>query len=197
MAQTPTILNIAAGKFNPLNLENFSPFFLVNLDTMYYTIDSPEVIERAWDDWAKIGDKTFHCNEDAFKFMENTRMFFDRVCIYRFLEHVSFTQLDYFIYLLSSITKPGATLDIIVPDYTKLARMISDDNPGSPTFPEDNILLTTELLNEPSCPHASIWTTQRAKYFFELENRFLFDNVASDYDFDGRDIYLRFHVKRI
>jgi hypothetical protein len=64
-------------------------------------------------------------------------------------------------------------------------------------FPEHNILLTTELLNEPSCPHASIWTRNRAKYFFSLEGRFEVPHTWDSVKFDGRDIYLRFKANRI
>jgi hypothetical protein len=33
-----TILNIAAGKLKPINLEETEPFFLINLDTMYLNL---------------------------------------------------------------------------------------------------------------------------------------------------------------
>ena len=64
-------------------------------------------------------------------------------------------------------------------------------------FQAHNILLTTELLNEPSCPHASIWTPERARYFFELEGRFNVTYMVNNFLFDGRQIYMRFMAERI
>jgi len=196
------ILNIAAGKFQPIGLllEMDEPHFLVNLDTMYYQFDEEKDIEASFDLWTETTDKVFHCKEDAFQFMERTRIMFDKICIYRFLEHVSFTQVQYFIYLLSTVTNPGALIDIIVPNYNNLATMILQEDPLDPAggnFEAHNIELTTELLNEPSCPHASIWTPSRARYFMELEGRFRVEDVNERFEFDGRDIYLRFWAERI
>jgi hypothetical protein len=192
-----TILNIAAGKFEPVGLTDMDPYFLVNLDTMYYRISDPAVIEQEYDDWIQTINQTFYCQEDAISFMERTRMSFNKICIYRFLEHISFTQVQYFIYLLSTITESGAWVDIIVPNYETLARLILNELPLAGNFEADNILLTTELLNEPSCPHASIWTPARARYFMELEGRFKVEDVIENYEFDGRDIYMRFWAERI
>jgi len=194
-----TILNIAAGKFKPLSMNNMEyPTFLINLDTMYYAHTSPEAIEIHYDEWTKTMDKEYFCKADAFEFMERTKIFFDEICIYRFLEHVSFTQVDYFIYLLSTITKKGALVDVIVPNYETLAKkLLQFDKPGHKGFQARNILLTTELLNEPSCPHASIWTPDRAKYFFELEGRFKLKELDEKFMFDGRDIYIRFIAERL
>ncbi len=194
---TKVILNIAAGKFQPINLEPIS--FLVNLDTMYYHHTEASLIEAIYNDWKikRATNKKFYCSQDVFSFMERTIINFDKVCIYRFLEHVSYTQALYFIYLLSTITRKGSLIDVIVPNYEKLANMILKEDVNDKDFEANNILLTTELLNEPSCPHASIWTPARAEYFFELEGRFKVNQWVSDYEFDGRKIYLRFLAERI
>jgi hypothetical protein len=191
------ILNIAAGKGMVLDVEK--PYFLVNIDTMFYLNHSPEQVERAAVRW----NPDYHKSEmhnikvDAFEFMERTVIPFDRVCIYRFLEHVDFTKVLYFIYLVSTVIRSGGIVDVIVPNYEILARMILNEFPLNERFEETNILLTTELLNEPSCPHASIWTPARATYFWELENRFRLDEIQEIFEFDGRNIYLRFKMKRV
>jgi hypothetical protein len=112
---------------------------------------------------------------------------------------VSFTQVLYFIYLVSTCIRVGGIVDIIVPNYHTLADMLLQDTTDDPEFEERNILLTTELLNEPSCPHASIWTPQRASYFFEYEGRFkvLEDKLDPHFVYDGRNIYLRFQAERV
>jgi hypothetical protein len=75
--------------------------------------------------------------------------------------------------------------------------MLLEESTKSPNFEGENILLTTELLNEPSCPHASIWTPERAEYFWQLEKRFVVYDMFDKYEFDGRDIYMRFLLKRV
>ena len=191
-----TILNLAAGKFKPIEILS-KHHFLVNVDTMYYEFERPDVIEYNWRNWGRVKDITMYCNEDAFTFMERTKMLFDQVCIYRFLEHVSMDKVLYFIYLVSTVTKPGSLVDVIVPNYAILAEMILGEYPTHPNFDKQNVELTTELLNEPSCPHASIWTDHRAKHFWEFEKRFKVVDICNHYDFDGRDIYLRFWAERI
>lgn len=198
---TETILNIAGGKIEPLEVDMIpkidKPAFIVNVDTMYYLNDDPQKVEREWKDWTKTYDVAFNIKADVFEFLERTIMKFERICIYRFLEHVSFTNVLYFIYLLSTITKKGSSIDVIVPNYRILAQMILDENPKDESFEQKNIELTTELLNEPSCPHASIWTDSRAEYFFTFEKRFEIIDVCNDFNFDGRNIYLRFWARRL
>ncbi len=192
------ILNIAAGKFAPINLPDKN-FKIVNLDTMYYHHDSPENIEKSMY-INNDADSIYNCKRDAFEFMERTSLVFDEVVCYRFLEHVSFDRIPYFIYLISTVLKVGGTFDCIVPNYLLLAEMIfkeSEMNIGGTDWDSHNTLLTTELLNEPGCPHASIWTSSRVKYYMEFEGRFEIDIIDPSYQFDGRDIYIRFIAKRI
>jgi len=191
-----TILNIAAGKELPLTLPK--PYFLINSDIMYYHNSHPVIIEKEWADWTKTIDKTYYCKTDIYEFMERTKISFNKICIYRFLEHVPMDKVCYFIYLLSTITNKGSVIDIIVPNYTILAEMILNEKIDN-NFHANNIILTTELLNQPPDPHTSIWTVERAKYFFELEKRFevLEKEIDRRFKFDGRDIYMRFFARRI
>ncbi len=193
----PAILNIAAGKLQPLDLEEKRGFFLVNLDPMYYTYSSEEMIEDHYSSPRSLATITHYCNADAYEFMERTKIIFDRVCIYRFLEHVPMDKVLYFIYLVSTVTTKNSEVDIIVPNYNFLAGMILHEDVYSSRFEQDNVLVTTELLNEPSCPHASIWTAERAKYFWEYEGRFKVKFIQPSFNFDGREIYLRFKARRL
>lgn len=194
------ILNLGAGKISPILQDQIKekPHFIVNLDTAYYeSALRPEFVEKAFTAWERRSSVICFCKEDAFVFMERTKLIFDRVCVYRLLEHISMDKVLYFIYLLSTITRKGDLIDVIVPDYEKLANMILKEYVHDVDFEAHNILLTTELLNDPSCPHASVWTHARAEYFFELEKRFKVNQWVSDYEFDGRNIYLRFFAERL
>ena len=195
------ILNLGAGKIKPiLNLQTKDSFFTtVNLDTGYFSAATPEEIEDFIENKMpyQVQQNELYCNCDAFEFMEKFRPQFDRICAYRFLEHISFTQILYFIYLVSTCVKNGGLVDIIVPNYETLSKMLLNESTRSPSFESENILLTTELLNEPSCPHASIWTPERAEYFWQLEKRFVVYDMLPEFEFDGRNIYMRFIMKRI
>jgi hypothetical protein len=192
--ENATVLNIAGGKVKPIFDHTPDPMFLVNLDTSYYVGERPDLLENDWNFWKRQEtsrpSREYFVNTDIYEFLSRTTMKFDFITIYRFLEHVPFDKVLFFIYLLSTVTEKGSVVDIIVPDYYKLAKMIIEENVDSKTFEAKNILLTTELLNEPSCPHASIWTVDRLDKFFRLEKRF--DPLEfNSYKFDGRDIYLR------
>ena len=194
------ILNLGAGKLKPLSLPKDSNF-IINLDQSYFTGLLPEDAENYMRGYKKRGatnNVTIHCKTDAFEFMERTTLKFDRIVMYRFLEHIPFDRVLYFIYLVSTISKLGAIVDIIVPDYKILAKMLlaEDDILYLSALESHNIILTTELLNEPGCPHASIWTPQRIDKFWELENRFKVLKTESPFKFDSRNIYLRSIVER-
>lgn len=209
------VLNIAGGKFNhlPILESEKSPYFTsfeINVDTGHYTDTIPQGIESEATSWISDPDhvsKVRYLREDAFRFMERTVLKFDRVAIYRFLEHVTFTQVLYFIYLVSTVTKKGGLVDVIVPNYEILCEnILAEKNVFEPSdskvntykiFENHNIQVTTELLNEPSCPHASIWTPFRAQLFWELEKRFRIDDIDAFFKFDGRDIYMRFIAERL
>jgi len=201
-----TILNIAGGKIVPIgfsesiNEPHFMKHFIVQLDPMYYSNCTAQHVESSHTSWVQNNIKmAFLCPVDAFEFMERVFINFNHVAIYRFLEHVSFTKVPYFIYLVSILLEKGDIVDVIVPNYETLAEMIIKEDlfdPSGGNFEPHNILLTTELLNEPSCPHASIWTPDRMRYFWELEGRFKVKEMDENFHFDGRDIYIRAIIER-
>jgi len=208
------ILNLAGGKLGPLPDvfdEHGAHAYVVNVDSMYQSSVSVAHIENmlgVWeedicagniDDYDRITEQ-YVC-EDVFEFMETCRKTFDVITVYRFLEHVPRDKVLYFIYLLSTTVKVGGYIDVIVPDYEILAKMLLTETPEllhTPMFEKHNIILSTEMLNEPEAPHASIWTPSRAFKFFELEERFVINQPpVSNFEFDGRNIYLRFSAVRI
>jgi len=199
------VLNIAAGKIKPIEfLLKQKLAIITNIDPMYDRGNSKISIGGVERETEELERKRSHTTQEifvsmsAFDFMEKTKLFFDQVCAYRFLEHVSMEYINYFIYLISTCTKPGVKVDIVVPDYEILANMILHEEViGNPGFEKHNILLTTELLNVKVDPHCSIWTEPRLRYFWELEDRFKVVKIEHEYEFDGRNIYLRMIAERI
>jgi predicted SAM-dependent methyltransferase len=189
-------LNIAAGKIYPIDFDVDADNFLVQLDKMYWAVNEVNLIERNHEFWLRnFKGEIQHCDVDAFEFLANYKYQFDHISCYRFLEHVTKTDVQGFIYLLSTALKVGGTLDIIVPNYEILADMILNENLSKDVnhteWERHDTMLTYELLNEPSMPHASIWTPNRIKYFFDLEERFEIKELNPNYLFDGRDLYIR------
>lgn len=196
-------LNVGAGNINPLRLyKNDKHDIVLNVDESYLNGTPMEHIDHDIKMNLNNSGTQLYLKGDIFEYLGATRTKFDRVVMYRFLEHISFTDVEYFIYLISRVLKKNGLVDVIVPDYTLLAGMILNEeyfqavDPNF-NFTSHNILLTTELLNEPNDPHASIWTPQRMKYFWELEGRFELLKQRSSFKFDGRDVYLRSVLKRV
>lgn len=198
------VLNIAAGKMDPiLSDEDIQKsLFIIHLDRNYLNPWTCRDLELEFAEWSrklsKVDDKAYRCNHDIFDFLEKTIMTFDLITIYRFMEHVPLSKLLYFIYILSSVTNPGCKVDCIVPNVELLARRIINEKVFDQSFPSEDIITTTELVNEPYDPHASLWTPLRAKYYFELEKRFEVptNQIVTPYEFDGRNIYMRFTAIR-
>jgi hypothetical protein len=197
-----TILNIAGGKIQPLDLPDY-PYFLVNLDTMYFNCTSVMDLEIQHENFkrngpANIETKRNYVNFDVYEFLERYRLKFDSISIYRFMEHVPLDKLLYFIYLLSTSVVLDGTIDVIVPNIEILSHKILKERDLSiDEFPAHDILVTTEVVNEPSSPHLSLWSPLRAKYYFELEKRFVVENIVTPFEFDGREIYMRFSARRV
>lgn len=195
------ILNVAAGRFLPLNLNEFEAYHLINIDLMYsHGQDRMDMIENSFSSWLTTQGRTdtIYCNINVWEFLERFSQRFDHIAIYRFMEHIPRARLDYFIYLLSAVLKIGECVDCIVPNYEILAaKILEEPMVDAKDWEAHDILVTTELLNEPPDPHASIWTPMRARYYFEKEGRFEIERVEPKFRFDGRDIYMRFFARRV
>jgi predicted SAM-dependent methyltransferase len=192
------ILNLGAGKLLPLDVKD--PNFIINIDTGYFggeNLASLGPMVGRWIDEDRCKNRNMYLDDDVFKVLNGINFQADRIVAYRFLEHIPENDVLSSIYQISTALKIGGTLDIIVPNYKTLANMLLNEKVLDVDFLKHNITLTYELLNEPSCPHASIWTRDRVDFFFTYEGRFRIKHLVEDYEFDGRDIYLRFMAERI
>lgn len=205
METKKTFLNIGAGpRIKPLEIQKGfqGKYFLVNIDPTYQeTFDNLPDIEnrhKLFDYYKDTVETEEHFIKATWQeFIPFYRNYFDKVVMYRVLEHVPMTEVLYFIYMVSTILKVHGYVEGIVPNYKTLAEMLLKENIKSKDFEEKNILITTEMLNERMDPHASIWTPDRVKRFFELEGRFNVEDVNPAFEFDGRDIYIKFLAQRI
>ena len=188
------ILNVAGGK---IILDTSKMYdednFVVHLDIRFDGVPMDVIQTKFIEDEAGL----YFSGENIYKFLEINNIPFDVVYCHRFLEHVPFDNVLNFIYQLSQNIVEGGQIEVIVPDYHKLAKLLITEKVGSKSWEAENIILTTELVNCPSDPHASIWTVDRLKYFFELENRFSLSHCETDYEYDGRDIYIKAVFTRI
>jgi len=194
-----SILNIGSGKSEPLDLDLHGQYFIVNVDPCYIDkteIDEIDRLHKKWN-YIKSSTKIFYIKSTWQDFISSYRNSFDRVVLYRYLEHVRMTEVLYFIYMLSTCIKIGGLVDVIVPNYTLLSDMLLQEDINDKDYEFNNILLTTELLNEPEDPHASIWTPQRARYYFELEKRFKVIQINERFIYDNRNIYMRIIAERV
>ncbi len=195
-------LNLAAGKLAPIDYSVADSDFLIQLDQMYDGGSTIQMLETEYEMWLrnKVA-ATEDTSVDAFQFLSTFKYEFDVVSFYRFLEHISKPDIQGFIYLVSTAVKIGGIVDVIVPNFQILAQMLVGENLTDKVRHADwerhDTLVTYEMLNEPSMPHASIWTPDRLKYFFELEERFELELMEDEYNFDGRDIYTRAQFKRV
>ena len=200
MSVKTTILNIGCGKLLPLDLPE--SYFLINLDSIEFNeSERTHSVLDELDDYAKsftrVSNETRYIHEDVWDFFEMTVHKFDRIVSYRFLEHIPRENLLSFLWNISTCLKVGGKLDIIVPNHQKLAEMLVNEKPEDIKDQSHDILLTTEFLNEPSEPHASLWSPDRAKYYLGVEKRFEIDEIIENFEFDGRDIYIRILARRV
>ncbi len=193
------ILNLAGGRMNPLGLiENSKEedYFIINVDRMYKK-SSQFLSNYDYKNYIKNENCDYYnhyVKSNITEFLNDCMIYFDRICMYRYLEHVGYSDALYLIYQLSTITKKDSIIDVIVPDYIKLCNII----PGlTGEFNNNFILCQTELFNEINDPHKLITTPKTVKYLFELEKRFKVEKIIENFEFDGRNIYLRFLIRRL
>lgn len=193
------ILNVAAGKVLPLDLDKVGrDSLLINVDKVYYHGKEISEVERIHGEWLTTPDyQNIHCNADIFDFLQRYSKRFNKVVVYRFMEHVRRADLSFFIYLLANIIEIGGMIECIIPNYQVLARLLIEENVKDSNWEALDILLTSEIVNEPDDPHASVWTPERAMHYFELEGRFKVTDIDSTFRFDGREIYLRVFAERV
>ena len=96
---------------------------------------------------------------------------------------------------LNVLTNSKATLEIVVPNAYKLAKLLIayENGPHLSMIAATNhkLIINTEFCNEQSSPHLSIWTPKLAKEYIESEGTWKVKTINDEYCFAGRDIYMK------
>ena len=205
-----SILNLGSGN-KGLVPYDFPTGFIVNVDLNFLNSSSISGIYKYQQEFNNDDDiecVNYYFRGEALHFLDEYPGTFNYVASYRFFEHIGKFDLLYFLYQVANIMNKDAELDIIVPNYITLANRILNEEkilrdipitepPRLPAnWENQDIITTTEVVNTPDMPHASIWTPQRAKYYLELEERFEVISIDEEFDFDGRNVYMRIKAKR-
>jgi len=156
--------------------------------------------------------------ENIFSFLENYKVRnISYIVANRVFEHIPREKMFYLLYLLKDVSVGGAVLSIVVPNFIgifeKLSQLnkallstCSEEKSGAiqdsfesckstflekvSKFEKALIDIHTEIFNEPSDPHRSVWTPGLAKYYLELEQYWEVVNI-DELILDNRDWYLK------
>jgi len=218
-----TFLNLGAGRSKPLELPTDKPYFLMNVDRMYKAMSSfkDDVgynslvgAIRAWHKFVNERSESFnsetppwihYVGEDIPTFLDTYLEQFQNITIYRYLEHIPWTKLGYFIYQVSQLVEQSGIVDIIVPNFVTLGERLksleedleSGECLDSQWLENELIILNSEFVNEPFDPHQCMTSPQILHRAFTTEGRFKLVKSWPQFNYDGRDIYMRMIFKRI
>ena len=184
------ILSIGTGRewreFNAYHSDSF----VVHVDYLYN--NNHHIVFSENDNCELIG-------EDIFKYLENyPERDFDSIEACRVFEHIPADKISYLLYLLYSVSKPKATLRIVVPDFLKVGEELNKLEEllacnsiqlAPRVFNRKMIELTSEFFNEKSDPHQSVWTPNLANYYLSLEGYWV-PGGFTHIHLDGRNWYL-------
>ena len=213
------ILDIGAGKYNTelVNRDPDNGLVIVHIDRCYGSFGK-SVNETAcvvqglmnasdgqttifWDNiMVEVPQKNkildIFCKSDVWEFMDGFPIkIFDRIICNRMFEHLEYCggEVGRMIEACNAISKYDATLEFVVPNAEKLARMILKQGVLS-----DNevMIINTEFCNGKFDPHASVWTPKLAKKYIEQEGTWNIIKIDEDYPFAGRDIYMKVWCKK-
>jgi hypothetical protein len=196
------ILNLGAGKMEiPLGMSEFRVHVdrcYENLPEKIHNLESICIYQDMVEKKKVKANRILYYAGDIFEFLEKYPKKFDEIELYRVLEHIPRDKVLYFIYLMADILKDHGIIEVVCPDYKKLAQMILNDLPTDATkYEQQEIVLYTELFNEPNDPHCFITTHERLERVFTLENRFKILDGDQPVSFENRTIYFQMKFQRI
>lgn len=164
-----------------------------------YKNSSMIFVDKMFKQYVNNSEDNWFDSKDIFEFLENyLNKDINLVTTARFMEHVAQDRVQYLLYLFHCVCSENAKLEIIVPDYIKVAdnlKYIEAINTPK-EFNDLLIKLSTEIFNTSDDPHQSVWTPFLAKYYIELENLWKVDSI-NDVTIDGRSWYIKIEASKI
>jgi len=206
------MLDIGAGKYNEELLRPLpnDGLVVVHIDRCYEGTFGKTITETAetvrnfismdqmnLDSYMGVGKvpdgKISHlfCKCDVFEFMDNFPIkAFDMILCNRMFEHLEYCggEVGRMLEACNAISKYDATLEFVVPNAEKLAKMVLQSGPLSDN---DVMIINTEFCNGKFDPHASIWTPRLAHKYIDQEATWVITKIEETYPFAGRDIYMK------
>lgn len=120
----------------------------------------------------------------------------------RVFEHFNEDEIGLNLFLLHRVAAPEAKLEIIVPDFVKIVESFNllekalneKSNMKAGEFSLELLKVNTEIFNEPSDPHKSIWSKTFGQYRIEKEGYWKVEQIQY-VTLDNRDWYLKFDCR--
>ncbi len=169
--------------------------------------------------WSESTNTNIHLEAcDIFEFLGNYYgEKFDKVESSRFFEHVDYEKIPELLYLIKNVMKPGAILEVIVPNFSAvfstflqfeknmyedkenrsfLKKDIKPDKLTPSIFNRLLIDFHTEIFNTKKDPHRCLWSPNLAEYYFKLENFFSTLDIEENVELDNRNWYMKIVAKK-
>lgn len=172
---------------------------------------------RRWERWRGVNDEVVCVDPsydhetivgnvrlkplDAFAFLEAYgSKDLDFVTSSRMFEHILPDRVPYLLFLIACCTKEGGKLEIIVPDYNLIGKMVETIDARKLSGQEFNrrmIWAWAEMLGgEGAWQHKSIWTPAIARYYISHEELWSVPKI-SNVCIDQRALFLRAEAVRL
>ena len=208
-----SLLNLGAGKIDNIDNSRYQSYtHVVHVDRYFDEKNSKsisqteEYISHSAPGGTFVGDvvPTYACcRADIFEFLDTFRYKFDDVIAERIFEHMEWTngEIGRLIEAVNMISRPNATLTIVVPNSIKLAKMLLNyeehcDELDRIDLRKHKLIINTEFCNIRCDPHLSVWTPVLAKEYIESEGSWVIDSIDENYHFANRDIYMKIVCKK-
>lgn len=118
---------------------------------------------------------------------------FDFVFSERCLEHISYNELHYLFYLLYTKCEDDACMEIVVPNFDHISGIVLDmdsKTDKAQEFQRNLIIAHTEVFNDETDPHRSIWNEPLAHYYMETEKYWQILKLEENFEIDNRNCYM-------
>jgi hypothetical protein len=191
-------LNLGAGKISPDRYNDYG--IVVHVD-QYFNESSSLDIDCVINEFGRsdrVGNTQMMCKSKLFDFVDQFPFKFDIVLAERIFEHMEYTtgEIGRLLEGINTITNDNAKLEIVVPNAILIATMLIDYENNHARYDHvtglsAKLIINTENHNFRQDAHLSSWTPVLAKEYIESEGTWKIDKIIEQFNFAGRDIYMK------